>query len=63
MFLKNSIIYFLLKKREKDIEEFNFNPIKYQEQTLSYLILNGKKTIYGKKYNFQKIKNYKDNMR
>ena len=60
MFLKNSIIYFLLKKREKDIDNFISNPIKYQDQTFSYLIMNGEKTMYGKKYNFNKIKNYKD---
>ena len=60
MLLKNSIIYFLLKKREKDIDDFISNPIKYQDQTFSYLIMNGEKTMYGKKYNFNKIKNYKD---
>lgn len=36
------------------------NPIKTQEKVFYTLVKNGKNTIFGKNYNFSKIKNYND---
>ena len=51
---------FFLKPREKSLLKSIINAPKDQKQIFSSLINKGKKTHYGKKYNFEFIKSYKD---
>lgn len=56
----NSIASWLMKKRMHQIELFMKYPIDVQQDVLNDLIVNGKETEFGKKYQFQNIKGYSD---
>lgn len=56
----NSIISWFLKKRKHQIDLFIKYPIDVQNEVLSQLITKAKDTEYGKAYDFQSIKTYKD---
>lgn len=56
----NSIISWFLKKRKHQIELFLKYPVEVQNEQLIKLLTAAKKTSYGKKHHFKKIKNYQD---
>lgn len=56
----NSIISWFLKKRKHQIELFLKYPIEVQNEQMLQLVKAATKTIYGQKYDFEKIKNYQD---
>lgn len=60
MHLLNSIIVFLMRKRQNRIDAFIENPIKTQSETLLNLVNRARKTEFGIKHNFKAIKDYKD---
>lgn len=59
-FLKKIITSQFIKKRLNNINNFINNPIETQKKTMLNLIKTASNTLYGKKYNFRYIKNYKD---
>ena len=56
----NSIISWLLKKRIHQIDLFLKYPIDVQTELLNRLLFDSKNTEFGKEYNFETIKNYKE---
>jgi phenylacetate-coenzyme A ligase PaaK-like adenylate-forming protein len=58
------LINFFLKKiflhRLKAIDDVALNPVKYQDEILFRILTHNKNTIYGKKYDFEKIKTIQD---
>lgn len=56
----NTFVAWLFKSRLHQIEKFKTNPIEVQETIFRQLIKAGKKTQFGQKYNFSKIKSYED---
>lgn len=56
----NSIVHKVLDFKYRQVEKFISNPIESQEKVLSYLLKNGKDTLYGNKYNFNSIRNKDD---
>lgn len=56
----NTFVAWLFKSRLHQIEKFKSNPIGVQETIFRELIKAGKKTVFGQKYNFSKIKSYSD---
>lgn len=56
----NTFVAWLFKSRLHQIEKFKSNPIEAQEIIFQELIRVGKKTEFGKQYNFSKIKSYED---
>ncbi|AFL83415.1 GH3 auxin-responsive promoter-binding protein [Belliella baltica DSM 15883] len=56
----NSFMTWIFKSRIGQINNFKQHPIEVQEEILGELIHSAKRTEFGKKYNFSKIKDYKD---
>ncbi|MFC3416556.1 GH3 auxin-responsive promoter family protein [Algoriphagus hitonicola] len=56
----NSFMTWVFKTRLGQIENFKKNPIQTQRTVLFELIDAGRKTEFGRKYNFSEIKNYRD---
>ncbi len=56
----NAIAYKLMKKRFSVVERFIQNPIEIQDAVFKYLIKNGKNTEWGKKYDYQHIRSWKE---
>jgi len=56
----NTIISWVIKKRIHRINKFINKPIKSQNKLLKELVKKSKNTIWGKKYNYDKIYNYTD---
>lgn len=56
----NSLMTWVFKNRIGQINNFKENPLEVQEEILYDLIQDAKRTEFGKKYNFFKIKNYED---
>jgi len=48
----------MMRKRINKIEGFCKNPIKTQEKVFNFLLLKGRKTIFGKAHHFNSISNY-----
>jgi hypothetical protein len=56
----NSFVAWLFKSRLHQIEKFKKTPIEVQSSVFQQLIKAGKKTEFGKEFNFSKIKSYAD---
>lgn len=56
----NSFMTWIFKTRLEQIENFRQNPIQVQQTIFKDLIASGKKTEFGRKYDFASIKNYED---
>lgn len=56
----NSFMSWVFKTRLGQIENFKKNPIQTQKTVLFDLVDAGRKTEFGKKYNFSEIKSYQD---
>lgn len=56
----NSIIHKVLDFKYRQVAKFISNPVETQEKVLSYLLENGKNTLYGNKYDFKSIRNKDD---
>jgi hypothetical protein len=56
----NSFMTWIFKNRIGQIENFKQNPAQVQEATFRELIEAGKRTEFGKKYVFEKIRSYAD---
>jgi len=56
----NAIFGWIIKKRIHQIELFRKHPVEVQKEWLERLIFEGRKTIYGQKYNFDDIHDYDD---
>jgi hypothetical protein len=56
----NSFMTWIFKNRIGQIENFKQNPAKVQEAAFFELIEAGKRTEFGKKYGFEKIRTYAD---
>lgn len=56
----NTFVAWLFKSRLHQIEKFKSNPIEVQETIFWELIRAGKKTEFGRHYNFSRIKSYSD---
>lgn len=56
----NTFMTWIFKNRMGQIENFKKNPIGIQQEILSELINTAKKTEFGVKYSFSKIRNYVD---
>lgn len=56
----NTFVAWLFKSRLGQIENFKQNPITIQDSIFRQLIEAGKKTEFGKEFNFSKIKSYAD---
>lgn len=54
----NTIFSWIIKKRLHQIDLFRMHPIEVQKELLEKLILSGRRTVYGEKYNFDDINNY-----
>lgn len=54
----NTLFSWWIGRRMDRINDFRDHPIVNQERTLSFLLLEGAQTAYGKKYNFQALENY-----
>lgn len=55
-----SIVHKYLDFKYREVAKFIDNPIETQEKMLSYLLKNGKNTLYGTEHNFSLIKNKDD---
>jgi len=51
---------FILGRRLSSIDHFSKNPLKFQFETLKYLLTKAQNTQYGKKHFFKEIKSYVD---
>ncbi len=60
MALVNSILRALLKTRMSRIDAYRKNPFEVQEQIFQYLIERGKNTEWGKKFEYDSIRNIED---
>ena len=56
----NSFLTWIFRNRLGQIENFKHNPIIVQNQTFDELIEAGKRTDFGEKYGFNRIKSYAD---
>jgi len=56
----NSLFSWIIKKRIHQIDLFKKYPLEVQEEVLMHLIERGKKTEWGKIYDYSSIKSYKD---
>src|SRR5690554_2551241 len=56
----NAIFGWIIKKRIHQIELFRKHPVEVQKEWFERLILNGRRTEFGQKYNFGDIENYED---
>jgi hypothetical protein len=56
----NSFLTWIFKSRLGQIENFKSNPIAVQESTFWSLIEDGKRTEFGKNFDFSKISSYKE---
>ena len=56
----NTFVAWLFKSRLGQIENFKQNPIIIQDSIFRQLIEAGKKTEFGKEFNFSKIRSYQD---
>ena len=56
----NSFLTWIFRNRLGQIENFKHNPITVQNQTFDELIEAGKRTDFGEKYGFNRIKSYAD---
>ena len=56
----NSIISWSIKKRINQINDFIKQPIITQLNVFNNLIKKSENTIWGRKYNYKKIRNYTD---
>jgi len=56
----NSILSWIIKKRLHSIDLFVSYPLEVQEEWRGRLIEQAKDTLFGKKYDFDSIKNYED---
>jgi hypothetical protein len=54
----NTLFSWWIGRRMDRINDFRDHPIVNQERTLSFLLLEGAQTAYGKKYDFQHLDNY-----
>ncbi len=55
MSILNSLISLVNLRRLSHIEEFKYNPVEVQTKQLKKLISKAEETVFGKKYNFNKI--------
>lgn len=60
MALFNAVVSWLMKKRMHQIELFMKYPIEVQQEWFRRLILQGKSTEWGKKYDFKSIQSYEE---
>ncbi|WP_107038300.1 GH3 auxin-responsive promoter family protein [Brumimicrobium mesophilum] len=56
----NAIFGWLIKKRIHQIDLFRMHPVEVQKEWFERLILTGRKTVFGKRYNFDDINHYDD---
>lgn len=56
----NSIFGWFMKKRIHQIDLFQKYPHEVQQEVFESHIENGKKTVFGRQFNFQEIESYKD---
>ena len=56
----NAIFGWIIKKRMHQIDLFRMHPAEVQKEWFERLILSGRKTIFGNKYNFDDINHYDD---
>jgi hypothetical protein len=56
----HTFMAWLFKTRISQIENFKKNPLSVQDSIFNQLIEAGKKTEFGKEFNFSEIKNYED---
>ncbi len=60
MFNKFSLPNLAFSRRRQALHYFEKNPLLVQEKVFHYLVKNGRKTEWGKKYNYDKIKSLQD---
>lgn len=56
----NAIFGWIIKKRIHQIDLFRMHPVEVQKEWFERLILSGRKTVFGKKHNFDDINNYEE---
>ncbi len=54
----NAIFGWFIKKRVHQIDLFRMHPVEVQKEWFERLIISGRKTVFGKKFNFGEINHY-----